>query len=786
MSNAASCRWGARSSRTSLPAVSSWRDPGAWLLRAAVPLLTLVLALPAHSEEQQRRVLFLYPDSEIPAVTSVTDGARQKFAQRSDLKIQLYREFLDLSRFPDPSHKTLTLGYLADKYASARPHVLFALGPDSLRLAIDNRASLAPGVPIVFCCVSPATLASINLPNDATGIVSDFDISKTVELARGLQPTARELIIVAGSGPFDLRWVEIARRQLAPHSDVKQRFLIGLPRAEILDEVGKLPRNNIVIMLSMFRDRTGRDFVPIEVSAEIASASSAPIYSPYSNVLGRGFVGGHSDTFEAIGAQAGDLIVRSLHGTVLSGPRHSTTQAFRVDARQLERWGLPESRLPPDTIVMFKQASIWDQHRNLVLVTIAVIAYLSAALVTLALQIGRRRRAELRLRQSEERLNFAAASAGIGLWQYDPRTNELWSSDHCRKMFGLPASMPLTTDVMLDAVHVSDRHVALASVRAATHGSLDHGVSEFRVTDPNGRDRWVEARGHTSIDGDGSVRVSGIFRDISAYKEAQLEAAVLSKRLLSLQDDERERIAQEIHDSTAQHLAAIGLNLVALEGRRGIAQGHEAKIIEDMRGSLAEAVREVRTISYLLHPQALTKSGLNATLRRYIDGFQRRTGITLVMRTTDIADRCPLPLQVAVLRIVQEALANVHRHAAASRASVKLRAVSGRLHLVISDDGHGVGVSRDRRRLDADALPLGVGVPGMTARVRHFGGTVDIRSGPLGTSVHVVLPIDTLAQSTLSEPPNARPRARVPSVVPDDKRTSSGPLPTSGSDGALV
>lgn len=471
--------------------------------------------------------------------------------------------------------------------------------------------------------------------------------------------------------------------------------------------------------------------------------------------------------------------------SVTEGARQEFAQALRVDARQLERWSFSESNLRPDAIVMFRHTAIWREHRNLVLAVVAVIASLSAALATLALQIRKRKGAELRLRQSDKRLNFAAASAGIGLWQYDPRTNELWSSEHCRKMFGLPASKPLTTEVMLDAIHPNDRHVALASVRAATFGNLDHGVSEFRVADANGRERWIEVRGHTDVDRDGWVRVSGIFRDISAYKEAQLEAVVLSKRLLSLQDDERERIAQEIHDSTAQHLAAIGLNLVALQGRRGVALGYEGRIIEDMRGSLREAVREVRTISYLLHPQALTKSGLNATLRRYIDGFERRTGIALTLRTAPIADRCPLPQQLAVLRIVQEALANVHRHASASRASVKFRAVSDRLHLVVSDDGRGVGTNQDRRRLDTDALPLGVGVPGMTARVRHFGGTVDIRSGPLGTSVHVVMPIMAGAPSTLNVPSQSGVSAEPDSEPEGGSITRDRPTDSELRDGGL-
>src|SRR5690606_159997 len=116
----------------------------------------------------------------------------------------------------------------------------------ALRLAIENRGALAPEVPIVFCCVSPATLANTELPSNVTGIISDFDISKTVDLARLMQPDAREIVTIAGAAPFDLRWVEIARRQLAPYRQFPTRSLVGLPRAKLLEEVGKLRQDSIV------------------------------------------------------------------------------------------------------------------------------------------------------------------------------------------------------------------------------------------------------------------------------------------------------------------------------------------------------------------------------------------------------------------------------------------------------------------------------------------------------------------------------------------------------------
>lgn len=706
-------------------------------------VILVVDSLPVHSQERQRRALFLFADSDIPAVGSVREGVRKKLAMRPPLEIRTFNEFLDLSRFPHEAHKQRAVRYLTEKYAETKLDVVMALGPDALRIAVDNRSVLAPGVPIVFCCVSPSTLSAIEHPTDVTGIVSEFNVAKTMELARRLQPTARNLVVIAGAAPFDLRWVEIARNQIDREWQFSTRYLVGLKRETLLSEVGKLSPNTIVIMLTMFRDGAGHDFIPSEVAEEVAKASSAPMYSPYARPVGRGFVGGYSDTYEDIGLQTGELILRILNGEDIRQipPGISTTQAFRVDARQLERWNLAESNLPANTVIGFKKPGLWDQHRSAVLGTIAVFVAASAVIALLLIQISKRRRAESHLRDSEERLGFAAASAGIGLWQYDIGADRLWSSERCRLMFGLPANYPLTTVELLRTVHPDDRAVAIASIRAATYGTLADGVSEFRVLQPDGQVRWVQARGRTSVNDEGRpVLVSGIFRDVTGYRAAQLEAKQLSERVLNIQDEERGRIAQELHDSTAQHLTSIGLNLVALAGPNG-SRRKSSKIFADIEKSLEEASRELRTFTYLLHPPELARDGLVSTLRRYIEGFSRRTGLGVALRSDGGADKLPQALQHSLMRIVQECLANVHRHASASRATVHLRRVGDRLHLVVTDDGRGLPSERGTSHGKVETLPAGVGIAGMSARLRHFGGKLDIRSSSTGTTVHVVVPI---------------------------------------------
>jgi signal transduction histidine kinase len=227
---------------------------------------------------------------------------------------------------------------------------------------------------------------------------------------------------------------------------------------------------------------------------------------------------------------------------------------------------------------------------------------------------------------------------------------------------------------------------------------------------------------------------------LAALVEEQIQTAdtlkLSEQRLLKLQQEGQQRIAQELHDSTSQHLTAIALNLMVLRGRAG---ADTEALIEDISGSLKEATRELAAFGYLLHPAEAQRDGLHSTLQRYVDGFARRTKLEVKFRAADTIDEVPLPVQEALLRIVQESLANVYRHASASRVMVKLSHVRQRLHLVIADDGR--GIQGNQQTDEGHELRLGVGIPAMKTRARRLGGKIDIRFRSRGTVVHAVVPI---------------------------------------------
>jgi two-component system, NarL family, sensor kinase len=233
---------------------------------------------------------------------------------------------------------------------------------------------------------------------------------------------------------------------------------------------------------------------------------------------------------------------------------------------------------------------------------------------------------------------------------------------------------------------------------------------------------------------------------------ANKKVSELSGQLLALQEEERQRIARELHDSTAQHLVAASLGLAGLEGTV-VATPASRSAFAEIERLLTEALRELRIFTYLLHPPNLANDGLQATVRDFAEGFAGRTGLVARIRIPEEVDELPPELQRAILRVVQEALTNVHRHADASHVSIKARIRSGRLAVRIRDDGHGMA-GQDR---SAGHVRFGVGIRGMRARLEQFGGALMIRTGRSGTCVVAVVPVAGVGQA----PPRLR-RLRIP------------------------
>jgi two-component system, NarL family, sensor kinase len=245
-----------------------------------------------------------------------------------------------------------------------------------------------------------------------------------------------------------------------------------------------------------------------------------------------------------------------------------------------------------------------------------------------------------------------------------------------------------------------------------------------------GSTRWFCLK-LSRLDNDGKSYVIVENEDITARKAAQLAVDMAGKHFLQMQENDRRRIAQDLHDSTAQHLVAVKIGLVRLKSK---CLDHD--LIHELEASLAEASAELRSFAYLLYPPNLSNVGLVKMLQQYVKGFESRTGIQVNLKIAGDVEHMALSSQGAIYRIVQEGLANIHQHAAAKHAEIQLMHMRRCLHLTIIDDGQGMSLSPTS----------GLGLPGIKERVRQLGGSFRVETSSMGTRLKIVLPQEVRSQ----------------------------------------
>jgi PAS domain S-box-containing protein len=657
---------------------------------------------------EPRRVLMLHAfNYTFPATTLIADGARKRLLERSPQPLEIDADFLDLARNTHAEYESRIAMFLRAKYEKRPPDVVITLGSVALPFIVRHRDDIAPNAPVVFTSVSPQNYSALRLPADVTGIISEFDLDKTLALAERLQPEASRLFVIAGSGEVDRRWQSAARKTI---EDRKRKFevtyLFERSYANLVEEVSKLPRDSIVLLLTVFADSEGNAFVPAQVAGSLSAVSPAPLYAPYDTYIGNGIVGGFVETFESVGVRAADMALQILAGKdpATIAPQTNPGQAYRVDHRALARLKLQASKLPPDTAVLFKEPTIWTEYRGPVNAAILIVALQSLIVGALLVQRQRRLRAENLLKESEERMTFAAAAANIGLWQFDRHRNELWATEHCRAMFGLARDAPLTRDAFLSAVHPDDLQTATQSLRRSL-GTEQPAISDVRIVLPGEEVRWVRMRARSRSESGGRLdHLGGIFIDITEQKSAEAEVAL---QRLEVEHLMRVSVLGELSGSIAheinQPLTAILSNAQA--ALHLLAQ--ESPDVVEIRDALEEIVHEDNRAGEVIHRLRglLTKGERKAeyiNINDLVRSTVRLLNSELIGR--DINVRLDLESGESLARgdsvQLQQVLLNLVMNAMDAMASTPMaqrfilistrEAQTGMVDVLVKDRGHGI------------------------------------------------------------------------------------------------
>jgi len=237
------------------------------------------------------------------------------------------------------------------------------------------------------------------------------------------------------------------------------------------------------------------------------------------------------------------------------------------------------------------------------------------------------------------------------------------------------------------------------------------------------------------------VSLTTLYRDKSAMGvlisdlTSEKSYAELASRIQSLQDEERKKIARDLHDSVGQLLTALAMNLSQLQKENASSSAASADLLSDCGVMVDQVSREIRTISHLLHPPLLDVAGLSSAIRWYVDGFSHRSKIEVDLQLDSDLGRLPAEVEITMFRVVQECLTNVYRHSGSDFCSILVQRDAQRLCMQIRDTGHGM-----RMRADGE-ISTGVGLRGMQERLRRLGGTLQIQANENGTTVLIEVPL---------------------------------------------
>jgi PAS domain S-box-containing protein len=380
--------------------------------------------------------------------------------------------------------------------------------------------------------------------------------------------------------------------------------------------------------------------------------------------------------------------------------------------------------------------------------------------VVVCQDINRRKQAEEALRESEDRFRTLADHVPPFAWMADRAGWIFWYN---RRWFEYTGT---TSEEMQGwgwtKVHHPDHVDRVVEKISRCFATGEDWEDTFPLRGKDGNYRWFLSRAVPIRNVHGEIfRWLGTNTDITEQKETEsalqeirrdLEIRVdqrttelraandglreLSSRLIQMQDQERRRIARELHDSIGQLLVAMGLNIEAVKREGHKLSATAAQAIEESNGLIDEISKEIRTISHLLHPPLLDEVGLPSALRWYIDGFAQRSRIATTVNIPDELHRLPQDHEIAIFRIVQECLTNVHRHSGSSTCAINITQGEEQLRVEIRDKGRGIPKGKEL------TLPSsgGVGFRGMQERLRQLGGSLQIESTENGTLVIATLP----------------------------------------------
>jgi signal transduction histidine kinase len=526
--------------------------------------------------------------------------------------IEFFSENLDLLSFPDRPSLSEQRDALITQYGHQKLDAIVAVGPDTIRFLSSYADTLFLGVPIVICGSSADQAGDPHLDSRFTGTWQKREPGKTFDTALRLFPNTRHVFVVGGSSVYDQVVIAFTREFFSSsQTRVEFSYLTDMEMEKLLERLRNLPENSIVFYTSFLQDSVGNKFLnATKALPMVASAANAPIFGMSDTYLGHGIVGGDVMNFRDQGKITARIVSELLEGKKVGDlPIESLPSMFMFDWNELERWHIPESKLPAGSIVVFRPPSLWE------------------------------------------------------------RTKWIWTS----------------------------------------------GFLIFLVL---------------------SALASYLLYAGNQLKLARERERQLSGMLINAEEQERQRIASELHDDFSQRLAVLALRLEIVDEATPAAFPEVHRQLRELVKSTGEIGADIHSLSHQLHSSTLESLGLVPAVAAMCKEFTALQAIKVDFTSNEIPRSVRPDIALCVFRIVQEGLWNLKKHSGVEKAQVELRMAGNRLDVTVRDEGCGF----DLRRLRQNE---GLGFRSMKERAHLLGGKFEVHSEiAKGTTLKAWIPLE--------------------------------------------
>jgi PAS domain S-box-containing protein len=696
--------------------------------------------------KETKRVLILYSfDKEEGFFYGFDRTLRSSLLSKLSGRVEFYTEYVDLVRFPEARHAEILAKLLKLKLSKQKPDLIIAVSYPAINFLLETGKDLFPETPIVFSCVGDSFGENLKIAiartgrHNVSGILLANQQVPTLKLAFQLQPGTQGVVAVAGTTPLEKFWVHQLEKDLAlSQPGITFTYLSDMPMDDILKKVAALPPHTVIYYPYFFLDANGSFFSPEEALDLISGAADVPVYGSFHSYIGHGLLGGQMLDFEDVAAKTAEDASRALRREQTPDPEFmvDSTTSITVDWRQLRRWNISESRLPPGTVVLFKEKSLLDRYRWYILAVVTLCLCEAVLILALLIHRARRKRAEEALRESEERLRLAVQAGRMYAFEWDTATDVIVRSGECAEIFNwMDDPTHDTGRQFADRVHSDDRKAYVATETGPTVKNPTYQIS-FRMLRPDGSVIWLEESGHASFDDQGRLlRTIGMVADVTGRKLAEEALSNVSLRLIEAQEQERARIARELHDDLSQRMALLQIGLEQLAGDTSGLSSKGQQELRNITKVSTEVSSCIHNLSHQLHPYKLDALGLVASLRGLCNEFAQQHNLHIQFVDRDIRSQIRKDVTLCLFRIAQEALRNVVKHSGAAEALVELSGRADQIELCVFDSGVGF-------RLEDVKPETGLGLISMRERLRLVGGHLAVESEPSrGTRIRVRIPL---------------------------------------------